>query len=150
MSVNPGNSLQSRHNWHDCVSNHQPHDWLPNRLFRRRSNKTSKLCVTGLCVGKSPGPVISPHKWPVTRKMFPFYDIIMRFMWGAQTVKAGPYLSSTRIHEFISWFTINAILHLRLFDLRLREWWLSFIYIERKLYEANKKEMHPLTPNTTK
>ena len=25
-----------------------------NRLFRRKSKKTSKLCVTGLCVGNSP------------------------------------------------------------------------------------------------
>ena len=24
-------------------------------------------------------PVISPHKWPVTRKMFPFDDVIMFF-----------------------------------------------------------------------
>ena len=24
------------------------------------------------------GPVNSPHKWPVTRKMFPFNDVIMR------------------------------------------------------------------------
>ena len=39
--------------------------------------KTSKLRVTGLCVGKSPGPVNSPHKGPVTRKMFPFDDVIM-------------------------------------------------------------------------
>ena len=23
------------------------------------------------------GPVVSPHKWPVTRKMFPFDDVIM-------------------------------------------------------------------------
>ena len=35
------------------VSNHQPHDCLLNRLFRRRSKKTSKLCVTGLCEGNS-------------------------------------------------------------------------------------------------
>ena len=47
-------------------------------LFGRRSKKTSKLRVTGLCVGNSPGPVNSPHKWPVTRKMFPFDDVIMR------------------------------------------------------------------------
>ena len=39
----------------DSVSNHQPHDYLLNRLFRRRSKKTSKLRVTGLCVGNSPG-----------------------------------------------------------------------------------------------
>ena len=25
------------------------------------------------------GPVNSPHKWPVTRKMFPFDDVIMRW-----------------------------------------------------------------------
>ena len=39
----------------DSVSNHQPHDCLLNRLFRRRSKKTSKLRATGLCAGKSPG-----------------------------------------------------------------------------------------------
>ena len=44
-----------RHNDHDGVSNHQPHGCLLNRLFRRRSKKISKLRVTGLCVGNSPG-----------------------------------------------------------------------------------------------
>ena len=47
-------SLQWRHNLRDGVSNHQPYDCLRNRLFRRRSKKTSKLCVAGLCVGNSP------------------------------------------------------------------------------------------------
>ena len=42
------------HNGHDSVSNHQPHDCLLNRLFRRRSKKISKLRVTGLCAGNSP------------------------------------------------------------------------------------------------
>ena len=46
--------LQWRHNGCDCVSNHQPHDCLLNRLFRRRSKKISKLRVTGLYVGNSP------------------------------------------------------------------------------------------------
>ena len=66
-----------RHNDQDSVSNHQPDECLLNRLFRRTSRKTSKLRVTGLCVGNSPGPVNSPHKGPVTRKMFPFDDVIM-------------------------------------------------------------------------
>ena len=70
-------SLHRRQNDHDGISNHQPHGCLLNRLFRRRSKKTSKLRVTGLCVGNSPGPGISPHKGPVTRKMFPFDDVIM-------------------------------------------------------------------------
>ena len=45
--------LHWRHNDHGGVSNHQPHGCLLNRLFR--SKKTSKLRVTGLCVGNSPG-----------------------------------------------------------------------------------------------
>ena len=36
-------SLHWRHNEPDGVSNHQSHDCLLNRLFRRRSKKTSKL-----------------------------------------------------------------------------------------------------------
>ena len=46
--------LQWRHNGHDGVSKHQPHNCLLNRLFRRRSKKTSKLRVTSLCEGNSP------------------------------------------------------------------------------------------------
>ena len=48
-------TLLWRHNGHDSVSNHQPHDYLLNRLFRRRSKKTSKLRATGLRTGNSPG-----------------------------------------------------------------------------------------------
>ena len=60
-------TLQWRHSGCNSLSNHQPHDCILNRLFRRRSKKTSKPRVTGLCA----------HKWPVTRKMFPFDDVIM-------------------------------------------------------------------------
>ena len=48
-------SLRWRHNELDGVSNHQPHDYLLNRLFGHRSKRTSKLRVTGLCAGNSPG-----------------------------------------------------------------------------------------------
>ena len=47
-------TLRWRHNGREIVSNHQPYDRLLNRLFRRRSKKTSKLGVTGLCAGNSP------------------------------------------------------------------------------------------------
>ena len=63
-------SLQWRHKRRDSVSNHQPHDCLLIRLFRRRWTKTSKLRVTGLCAGNSSGTDEFPRKWPVTRKMF--------------------------------------------------------------------------------
>ena len=39
------------------------------------NRRSIKLRVTGLCVGNS------PHKWPVTRKMFPFDDVIMELKW---------------------------------------------------------------------
>ena len=47
-------TLQWRHNGQDGVSNHQPHDCLLNRLFKRRSKKSPKLRATGR------GPVNSP------------------------------------------------------------------------------------------
>ena len=40
------------------------------------------------------GPVDSPHKWPVTRKMFPFDDVIMYYR-----ISHGP-MSSTNISIF--------------------------------------------------
>ena len=73
----PWYALRWHHNDRDGVSNHQPYDCLLYRLFRCRSKKTSKLRVTGFCAGNSPGAVNSPHKRPVTRKMFPFDDVIM-------------------------------------------------------------------------
>ena len=74
----PMMTLQWSHNGCDSVSNHQHHDCWLNRLFRRKSKKTSKLRVTGLCVrGIHRGPVNFTHTGPVTWKMFPFDDVIM-------------------------------------------------------------------------
>ena len=52
-----------RHNGRDGVSIHQSHQCLLNRLLRRRSKKTSKLRVTGLCEGNSP----VTNEFPVQR-----------------------------------------------------------------------------------
>ena len=54
MSKDVKYSLQWHHNGLDSVSTHQPHGCLLKRLFSPRSKKTSKLRVTGLCVGNSP------------------------------------------------------------------------------------------------
>ena len=65
-------TLRWRHNEHDGVSNHQPHGCLLNRLFRRRSKKTPKLRVTGLCVGNSKGQLrgkcfhLMTSSWDIT------------------------------------------------------------------------------------
>ena len=47
-------SVQWRHNEHDGVSNHQPHNCLLKCLFRCWSKQTSTLRVTGLREGNSP------------------------------------------------------------------------------------------------
>ena len=70
----PPPTLQWRHNECNGVSNRRRLDCLPNRLLRHSSKKPPKLRVTGLCEGNSPAN--SPHKGPVTRKMFPFDDVM--------------------------------------------------------------------------
>ena len=70
-------SLRWRHNGRDSVSNHQPHDCLLNRLFRRRSKKTLKLRVTGLCEGNSPVTDEFPTQMASYAENFPFDDVIM-------------------------------------------------------------------------
>ena len=47
-------SLQWRHYERNGVSNYRRLDGLFSRLFRRRSKKTPKIRVTGLCEGNSP------------------------------------------------------------------------------------------------
>ena len=47
-------TLQWSHNERDGVSNHRHLDCFLNCLFRRKSKKTSKLRVTGLCEGNLP------------------------------------------------------------------------------------------------
>ena len=82
-------SLQWRHNGRDDISNHQPHDCLLNRLFNAQIKETSKLCVTGLCEENSPVTGEFPTQRPVTRKMFPFDDVIMQW-WPLSTDTHAP------------------------------------------------------------
>ena len=69
--------LRWRHNERDSVSNHQPHDCLLNRLFRPDQRNHQSSASLAFVWGIHRGPVNSPHKWPVTRKVFPFDDVIM-------------------------------------------------------------------------
>ena len=63
--------LQWRHDESDGISNHQLHDCSLNRLFRRIKENIKTPRHRPLCRN-------SPHKGPVTRRMFPFDDVIMR------------------------------------------------------------------------
>ena len=73
-------ALQGRHHEHYGAWNHWRPDCLLKRLSRRRSKKISKLRVTGFCEGN---PLVTgglpSYKVPVTRKMFPFDDVIIYF-----------------------------------------------------------------------
>ena len=70
-------SLLWCHNGRDSVSNHQPHNRLHDRSFWCRSKKTSTSASLAFVWGIHRWPVNSQCKGPVTRKMFPFDDVIM-------------------------------------------------------------------------
>ena len=116
-------SLLWRHNGHDGVSNHQPHDCLLNRLFRRRSMKTSKLRVTGLCAGNSPGTGEFPAQmasnaenvsiwWRhhVECSIFPRYIIVLQHFFvhfwcfvDAGHVERLKIVTIYRMHMYVIW-----------------------------------------------
>ena len=66
-------ALLWRHNERNGVSNHQPQPCLLNRLFRRRSNKISKLRITGLCEGNSPVTGEVPAQMTSNEEMLPIW-----------------------------------------------------------------------------
>ena len=70
-------TLQWRHNEHNDVSNHRRLDCLLNCLLRHRSKNTLWLRVTGFREGNPPVTSGFPSQRPVTRRMFPFDDVIM-------------------------------------------------------------------------
>ena len=78
-------TLQGRYNGHVGVSNHQPCHCLLNRLFRADQRKHQSSASLAFVWGIHRRPVNSPHKWPVTRKMFAFDDVIM--MWASWRLK---------------------------------------------------------------
>ena len=101
--------LQWRHNGRKGVSNHQPRDCLLNRLFGRRSKKALSSASLAFVRGIHRGPVNSSHKWPVTRKMFPFDDVIM--LWSAlvkkNTIQINTHLTvrTLRLCTFRPWIS---------------------------------------------
>ena len=72
-------ALQWHHNERDGISNHQRLDCLQNHLFRRRSKEHQPSASLAFVRGIHRWPVNSPHKGPVTRKIFPFDEVIVRY-----------------------------------------------------------------------
>ena len=119
---------QWRHNGSDGVPNHQPHNGLLNRLFRIRSKKTSKLRVT--CRWS----VNSPHKWPVTRKMFPFDDVIMNknIMWSIMDTYETYVCAYFPMHVWKNSFvegTVNALMYEEFANIKKYLTWKEIIYV---------------------
>ena len=69
--------LQWRHNGHDGVSNHQPHDCWLNRLFRRGSKHQNSASLAFFLRGIHRWLMYSPHKGPAKRNIVPFDDVTM-------------------------------------------------------------------------
>ena len=89
--------LQWRHNGRDSVSNHQPHDCLLNLYSDADQRKHQSSASLAFVRWVHRRPVNSPHKWPVTQKMFPFDDVIMHnknlahILWNILYIIAMPY-----------------------------------------------------------
>ena len=98
-------ALQWHHNERNGVLNQRRPHCLIACLFRRRSKETSKLRVTDLSV------VNSPHKEPVTRKMFPFDDVFMviNFTHSVEikTFFPNPYRSIHRIDNITMYILLD-------------------------------------------
>ena len=72
-----GSSLRWRHNGHDGVSNTSltiVYSTVYSDAYQRKHQSPASLAFVG---GIHREPVNSPPKWPVTRKMIPFDDVIM-------------------------------------------------------------------------
>ena len=72
-------------------------------IYAQIKKNTKSFASLAFVRGIHPLPVNSPHKWPVTRKMFPFDDVIMEFL-------------HTKVHEnaiqpnylLVKWLLISA------------------------------------------
>ena len=107
-------TLQWRHNERDGVSNHQPHDCFSTVYSRRRSKKTSKLRVTGLCEGNSPDTSKFPSQrasnadnasiwWRHHVKFVPDIHHVMR-MWPLFFPRAN-FWQIAETAKFLMWCT---------------------------------------------
>ena len=93
-------TLQWRHNGRDDVSNHQSHNCLLNRLFRRRAKKTSKLRVTGLCAGNSPVTSEFPVQRAGDAENFSIW-------WRLHEYTHLPFYHISTYHRYMEFFLVD-------------------------------------------
>ena len=81
-------------------------DWLFAQLFIRAQIKRNIKVPRHFVRGIHQSPVKSPHKGPVTRKLFPFDDVIM----GVQSIHPLQLLSFD-LHFQLQTNWLNSLLH---------------------------------------
>ena len=88
-------SLRWRHNGHDCVSNHQTHHIKENIKAPRH------------------WPLCGEFKWPVTRKILPFHDVIMMIHQMVRILALPllqpeyPAITSSMSWLLMTWFLVS-------------------------------------------
>ena len=104
-------SLRWHHNDHAGVSNHQPHGCLLNRLFRRKSKKTSKLRVTGLCAGNSPGTGEFPAQMASYAENVSIWwrhhvlaILLSVFIWNSSDYVSEGAIDKSDLNQVMSWW----------------------------------------------
>ena len=131
-----------RHNGRYGVSNHQPHDCILNRFFRRRSKKASKLCVTGLCAENSPGTGEFPAQIVSNAENISIswrhHDVNMQNTGVAKNHTSGPNC------EVLLFGLIRIIIHRKPRDIQCMNrifilfWWIMYSQ-SQKIYPSSHK-----------
>ena len=110
-------------NGHHGVSNYRSVECLFNRLFILTTNDHQRSELAALC--ECNPSENSPHEGSVTRKMFPFDDVIM-------TEK-----SVSNNYNPPNFFLANQYIHVMIFNLLLFPWWTVFP-THNKCYDHNR------------
>ena len=64
-------------------------------------------------------PVNPPHKWPVTRKMFPFDDVIMIYWWTMDSPHKKPVMWKTfQCHDMCHYHCVSNIMYRNVSNIR--------------------------------
>ena len=101
-------TFQWRHNERHCVSNHRHLDCLFSCLFRSHQRRHQSSVSLVVLRGIHRRPVDSPHKGPVTRKMF-LFDYVIMYTNAPVPVKLSWKIWVNNSHKFIRNFNIHKI-----------------------------------------
>ena len=107
------NPLRWRHNGHGGVSNHHPTIVYSTVWSDADQRKHQSSALLTFVWGIHRWPVNSPHKWPVTRKMFPFDNVITLILvidgWGRYLLWNVPPMNVIGCY----WWPRSVVVHVK-------------------------------------